>query len=172
MPYNAHYSEGEPDVVFRCQQCGECCSYMGDIIGIEEQTGPGTYRIRFSADGEERSVTLDPDKADLFRLQDITGLHPMACPFLRFRDNRAFCTVHVTRPGLCRQYGCFRVLILDNNGRHIGRVQDGSRIFSSLDPALHELWDREVKGTDIPDETVWERYVRDVFSRAGYCVVI
>lgn len=165
-------SEGEPDVVFRCQQCGECCSYMGDIIGIDEKTGPDTYRIRFSVTGEERIVTLDPDKKDLFLTREIAQSHPMACPFLRFRDNRAFCTVHATRPGLCRQYGCFRILILDKDCRHIGMVQDGSRIFSSLDPALHELWDREVKGTDIPDDTEWERYVRGVFSRAGYHVVI
>ncbi|WP_292371132.1 YkgJ family cysteine cluster protein [Methanoregula sp. UBA64] len=159
-------------MVFRCQQCGECCRYMGDIIEIEEQTGPGTYRIRFPVTGEERTVTLDPDKADLFSSQDSTRSHPMACPFLRFRDKRAFCTVHATRPGLCRQYGCFRVLILDNSGRHLGRVRDGSRTFSSLDPALHELWDTEVTGTDILDEAAWERWVRDVFSRAGYRVVI
>jgi len=159
-------------VVFRCQQCGECCSCMGDIIGIKEQIGPETYRIRFSVTGEERTVTLDPDKADLFKSQDITKLHPMACPFLRYRERRAFCSVHATRPGLCRQYGCFRVLILDHDGRHIGRVQDGSRIFSSLNPVLHELWNREVTGTDIYDETEWERYVRDVFSRAGHRVII
>jgi len=164
--------EGEPDVVFTCQQCGECCRYMGDIIGIDEQTGPDTYRIRFSVTGEERRVTLDPDKKDLFLTREIAQSHPTACPFLRFRDSRAFCTVHATRPGLCRQYGCFRVLILDHSGRHIGMVRDGSRSFSSLDPALHELWDREIQGTDIPDEAAWERFVRDVFSRAGYRVVI
>jgi Fe-S-cluster containining protein len=145
---------------------------MGDIIEIEEQTGHGTFRIRFPVTGEERTVTLDPDKADLFSLQDSTRSYPMACPFLRFRDNRAFCTVHTTRPGLCRQYGCFRVLILDNSGRHLGMVRDGSRTFSSLDPALHELWDTEVTGTGIPDEAAWERWVRDVFTRAGYRVVI
>jgi hypothetical protein len=145
---------------------------MGDIIGIDEQTGPDTYRIRFSATGEERTVTLDPDKKDLFLARESVQSHPMACPFLRFRDSRAFCTVHATRPGLCRQYGCFRVLILDNSGRHIGRVQDGSRIFSSLDHSLHELWDREITGADIPDEAAWEQWVRDVFTRAGYRVVI
>ena len=159
-------------MAFQCQLCGECCRYMGDIIGIKDRIDPVQFRIRFSVTGEERRVTLDPDKADLYYSQDIAASHPMACPFLRFRDNRAFCTIHATRPGVCRQYGFFRVLILDSDSRHIGRVQEGSRIFFSPDPSLHELWDREVKGTDISDETEWERYVRDVFSRAGYRVVI
>lgn len=158
-------------MAFRCQQCGECCSYMGDIIGIEDRIDPVQFRIRFSVTGEERIVTLDPDKADLFCSQDIAQSHPMACPFLRFRDKTAICTVHATRPDLCRQYGCFRVLVLDSTGRHIGRVQDGSRIFSSLDPALHELWDTRVREADIPDEDAWEAHVADVFSRAGYRVV-
>jgi len=73
-------------MAFRCQQCGECCSYMGDIIGIEDRIDPVNFRIRFSVTGEERMVTLDPDKGDLFRSQDIGHIRPMACPFLRFRD--------------------------------------------------------------------------------------
>ncbi len=71
-------------MVFRCQQCGECCSYMGDIIGIEEEKGAHRFRIRFSVTGEEMAVMLDADKQELFHTQDIRLLRPMACPFLRF----------------------------------------------------------------------------------------
>ena len=159
-------------MVFRCRQCGGCCSSMGDILQIEEESGPGTFRIRFSVTGQEQTVTLDPDKRDVFTDMSITQSRPTACPFLRFNsDTYAVCTVHHSRPYICRQYGCFRVLILDQEGHPIGRVPDGSRIFSSLDPALHELWDLKVKGVDIPGQDDWERYVSEVFSIAGYKVV-
>jgi len=159
-------------MAFRCQQCGECCSYMGDIIGIEDRIDPVNFRIRFSVTGEERMVILDPDKADLFRSQDIGQIRPMACPFLRFQDlKHACCTAHHSRPDLCRQYACFRLLILDRQGNHIGRVQDGSRFFSTGNADLRGLWDTDIAGVNIPDEAAWEEYVADVFSRAGYRIV-
>ncbi|ABS55122.1 hypothetical protein Mboo_0604 [Methanoregula boonei 6A8] len=159
-------------MAFRCQQCGECCSYMGEIIGIEERIDPVRFRIRFSVTGEERRVTLDPDKADLFCTQDIMAIRPMACPFLRFhKPHEACCTVHGTRPDLCRQYDCFRVLILDREGVPCGKVPDRSRVLSTQDAGLHGIWRQEVAGVDIPSESAWEAHVEEVFSRAGYRVV-
>ena len=159
-------------MVFRCQQCGECCSYMGDIIGIEAETGAHRFRIRFSVTGEEMVVTLDADKQELFHTQNIKPLRPMACPFLRFDiQGRALCTIHDTRPGLCRLYTCFRLLILDPGGHPAGRVQDGSRIFSTMNDNLRALWQDEIAGVNIPDEAAWEARVADIFSRAGYRIV-
>jgi len=159
-------------MVFRCQQCGECCSYMGDIIGIEAETGARRFRIRFSVTGEEREVTLDADKQELFHSQDTRLLRPMACPFLRFNiQGGALCTIHKTRPGLCRLYTCFCLLVLDPEGNRIGRVQDGSHIFSTTNEDLRKLWEDEIAGVDIPDEAAWEAYVADVFSRAGYRII-
>ena len=159
-------------MVFLCQQCGECCSYMGDIIGIEEETVAGMFQIRFSATGETMRVTLDADKQVLFHTQDIRPLRPMACPFLRFgMKGKALCTIHDTRPGLCRLYTCFRLLILDPDGKPVGKIQNGSRFFSTMNAGLRELWQDEVAGVDIPDEAAWESQVAGVFSRAGYRVV-
>ena len=159
-------------MTFRCQQCGECCSYMGHILSIEDRIDPAGFRIRFPVTGEERMVTLDPDKANLFHSQDIGQIRPMACPFLRFIDiKRACCTVHATRPGLCRQYTCFRILVPDPDGNPIGRVQDGSHTFSTMNTDLRKLWEGTIAGVDIPDEAAWERHVEDIFSRAGYRVV-
>ncbi|MGA7798617.1 MAG: YkgJ family cysteine cluster protein [Methanoregula sp.] len=151
-------------MAFRCQQCGDCCIYMGDIIGIEDRIDPVMFRIRFSATGEERMVTLDPDKVDFFRSQDIRYIHPMACPFLRFRDpKQACCTVHNSRPDLCRIYTCFRLLILDPDGNHIGRVQDGSHIFSMMNNVLRELWQDEIAGgwifpTKLHGKHMWQTF--------------
>ena len=85
---------------------------------------------------------------------------------LKFRDPKhTCCTVHHSRPDLCRQYACFRLLILDRQGDHIGRVQDGSRFFSTMNADLRGIWQNEIAGVDIPDEAAWEEHVADVFSR-------
>lgn len=159
-------------MVFRCQQCGECCSSMGEIIGIREQTDEWEFLIEFSVTGEERQVRIDPDKQELFRAQDILKKRPMACPFLREREVGAvICTVHATRPGLCRQYGCFRVLVTGPKEERLGRVADGSRYFTTMDHDLRALWDREIAPLTIADETAWEEEVERIFSAAGYRVV-
>jgi hypothetical protein len=145
---------------------------MGDIIGIVEKAGLSMYRIRFSVTGEEQIVVIDPDKENLFCTPDIKLLRPMTCPFLRFNmQGKALCSIHETRPDLCRIYTCFRLLILDLDGNHIGRVQDGTRFFSTMNTDLRRLWDDEIAGVDIPDEAAWEEHVADVFSRAGYRIV-
>ena len=159
-------------MTFRCRQCGDCCSSMGEIIGIEEQIDPVKFRIRFFVTGEERIVTLDADKTDLFCSQDIRTIRPMACPFLRFKEpDQACCTAHQTRPDLCRQYACFRVLVLDAGGKALGKVPDRTRLFSTPDTGLRALWHNEVEGVDLPGEAAWEAHVEEVFSHAGYRVI-
>ncbi len=157
-------------MAFLCQMCGECCSTMGEIISILEQTGSTTFRIGYSATLEERVVTLDPDKQDLFfTARPKTSL---ACPFLREQGpGRLICTVHQSRPELCRQYSCFRILILDAEGCRVGRVMDKSRHFTTTDPRLHAIWQTKCRLEDIPDEEEWEREVEEILSRAGYRVI-
>jgi hypothetical protein len=145
---------------------------MGEVIGIRDETGEGEFQIWYTITGEERRVRIDPDKQELFSRQDILKKRPMACPFLREREpGTLICTVHDTRPDLCRQYSCFRILILDAGGARLGRVLDASRYFTTTDHELRLLWDRKIAATDIPDETLWEEHVDRILSAAGYQVV-
>jgi uncharacterized protein len=145
---------------------------MGEIIGIREETSPLHYRIWFTTTGEERTVTVDADKHELFLGQDIKTVRPMACPFLRQSAPGTFiCSVHDSRPDLCRQYSCFRILVLDPQGKRIGRVMDASRYFTTLDPVLHELWQNEIAGVEILNEQHWEEHVDTVLTHAGYRLV-
>ncbi|HXX55511.1 MAG TPA: YkgJ family cysteine cluster protein [Methanoregula sp.] len=156
---------------FSCRQCGDCCSTMGEIIRIREQTGPDEFRIWFSVTGEDRVVILDPDKQDLFRSQR-TGSPSLACPFLRRNPEGLFaCTVHRSRPDLCRQYACFRILVLDSTGRKLGRVMDSTRYFVSDDPRLNTLWKTMVEPAAIHDEYLWEEHVGRVLTGAGYRII-
>ena len=157
---------------FSCQQCGECCSSMGVVIGIKEQTAPEKFRIQFTTTGEERTVVLDLGRENLFSAQRTRNRHPGACPFLREKSpGTHICTVHSSRPELCRQYACFRILICNHEGKRIGRVWDASRYFTTTDPRLQELWNREISGRKIMDETAWEDFVGEVLTSEGYRVI-
>ncbi len=91
---------------------------MGEIIEIEEQTGSFRFRICFTPTGERREVTVDPDKEQLFSSQDNRSIRSMACPFLRIRSpDRATCSVHSSRPEICRQYSCSRIPGPGNRGK-------------------------------------------------------
>jgi hypothetical protein len=145
---------------------------MGEIIGIRKEIRPFTFRIWYMPTGEEREVTVDTDKRDLFLLNDVNKIRPMACPFLRSLPRGKFaCSVHDSRPDLCRQYSCFRILICDAGGRRVGRVADAGRCFSTMDARLHDIWDREIKDVKIPDEQRWEEHVERILTREGYRVI-
>lgn len=145
---------------------------MGDVIGIREQAGPAEFVISYKITGEERRVWIDPDKRDLFFNQDLRTHRPLACPFLRERSpGLAICTVHYTRPDLCRQYGCFRILVLGADGTRRGRVVEGSRYFTTMDAELRALWDREIATVEIPADPNWEAFVERMLVREGYRVI-
>jgi uncharacterized protein len=158
-------------MTFVCQCCGDCCSTMGEIISIREQMGPHEFRIMYTT-GEERVVSVDPDKLDLFRVLEPTDKKPIACPFLRSRDpNRRICTVHASRPELCRNYICSRILILDRDGKRAGRVPHGTRSFTTEDRTLLGIWRSAVGDAPVSDDEQWEHFVDDIFTRAGYRVI-
>ena len=145
---------------------------MGEIIEIREELDHCSFRIGLSVTGEERIVSVDPDKLELFRLQDIRTLRPMACPFLRQTSNKKFvCSVHTSRPELCYQYSCYRILVLDKNERKMGKVTDASRYFITDDAELRRLWNHEIAGVSIPNEKCWEEHVEQILTSAGYRII-
>lgn len=143
---------------------------MGEVIDIQEHAGIREFRIAYTTTLEERTVFLDPDKQDLFF--NNPPVSTLACPFLReHASGRVICTVHLSRPELCRQYSCFRILILDTNGVRAGKVPDKTRVFTATDLKAHEIWKNECRSLDIPDDTAWEDEITRIFIRAGYRVV-
>jgi Fe-S-cluster containining protein len=143
---------------------------MGEIIEIREELDSGSFRIGFTVTGEERIVSLNSEKQELFRMHDIRTSRPMACPFLRKDGSKFVCSVHSSRPGLCRSYSCSRILVLDTRENRVGRVADASRYFITSDTSLRRLWNRKIAGVVIPDEKTWEEHVEQTFVRAGYRV--
>ncbi len=159
-------------MTFSCRQCGECCSTMGTVIGIDEAEGPLLFRIRYSTTGESRQVSVDPDKTGLFLSRDTVSRPQLACPFLRKKaPGILICTVHDSRPDICRQYSCYRLLVLDPEGHQIGRVYDKSRYFTTTDERLQRIWREGMAELRIADEAEWEDRVREILARVGYRVL-
>lgn len=145
---------------------------MGEIIEILEETAPFCFRIGYTTTCEERQVVVDPDKQELFLRQEETSKRSLACPFLRkAAPGRIICTVHLSRPDLCRQYSCFRILILDQEGKPSGKVMENTRILRTMDHHIRELWDRDICRINDADERRWEELVEQVLSREGYRVI-
>jgi Fe-S-cluster containining protein len=158
-------------MTFVCQCCGDCCSTMGEIISIQEQIRPYEFRIGYT-DGEERVVSVDPDKRVLYD-DHLQGMKKTpSCPFLRQQaPHKRICTVHASRPELCRNYLCSRILILGREGNKAGRVPYGTRSFITEDGRLLDLWGRTIRNITVPDDDQWEKHVDDIFTRAGYRVI-
>ncbi len=158
-------------MAFECQQCGECCHHMGQVHTIMEIRGEFTFLVNNQYTGEKTEVIVDQDKHQLFSDKSIFLEQPEACPFLRYEreDGKAYCTVHLTRPEICRDYGCWRLLILNARGSRAGRIMY-QRAFFSDDADLTRLWITCIDNLTEPDDDVWEEKVTRILLNAGYTI--
>ncbi|AGB03572.1 Uncharacterized protein family (UPF0153) [Methanoregula formicica SMSP] len=156
---------------FECFQCGECCSYLGDVHTIREEYGDYKFLVHNNYTGENTPVTIDPDKHDLFDDKSIFEKLPHTCPFFRHQPGteKAWCTVHLTRPEICRDYGCWRLLILDHRGNRVGRIQNARTLISD-NTSLVNLWESCVEEHREPDDKKWEDAMMRILRNAGYSV--
>jgi Fe-S-cluster containining protein len=156
---------------FECSQCGECCSHLGLVHTIHTRLGDYRFIVNNQYTGEKTTVSVDPDKRALYTDKSIFRERPEACPFFRYDGAAAkgYCTVHLTRPAICRDYGCWRLLILDTDGRRAGRIMD-RRHLAADDEALTRLFADQIDPLIEADDAAWDRRVMDVLVRAGYTV--
>ena len=121
--------------------------------------------------GEETEVSVDPDKVGIFLDRSIFEELPEACPFFRQdqKSNQAYCTVHLTRPDICREYGCWRMLILNFRGRRAGRIMYQRHLVSD-DAILSRLFEQCINNIEEPDDAAWDDKVIRILTGAGYSV--
>jgi len=131
--------------------------------------GDWRFQLRNQYTGEITMVEVDPDKTALFSDRSIFTERPEACPFFRFVTGKGYCTVHLTRPAICKDYGCWRLLILDKGGNRAGRIKC-QRFLASEDQRLTRIFDKEINATPEPDDTVWDERLITVLTREGYTV--
>jgi Fe-S-cluster containining protein len=144
---------------------------MGYVFSIIADRGEYAYTVRNQYLGDMTDVQVVPEMIPLFCDRGIFDRYPHACPFLRFNsDGKAFCTVHLTRPELCRIYGCWQLLIQDARGRRAGRVMQAGHI-SFDDDLLRHIWENHIRSLDRTDDQEWERNVIRILEKFGYTVI-
>lgn len=142
-----------------CEGCSECCRGMGssiildpmDIWRIQKGIGKG-----FQALLEEGKIELN--MADGMILPDLKmDTEREACPFL---DSRGRCSIHASRPGLCRLFPLGRYY--EENGFkyfiqiHECRKQDRGKI-------------KIKKWLGIPNLKAYENYIMEWHSFLNQC---
>jgi len=158
-------------MVFYCEQCGECCSHLGLVHSITEDHGDYEFVVFNRYTNESDVVTVDADKHALFDDKSIFVKLPEACPFFRHQpgSEKAFCTVHLTRPEICRDYGCWRILIVNSTGRRVGRIMF-SRYLCWEDPLVARIFEECIDPVNEPDDARWDKLVSRELTKRGYVV--
>lgn len=144
---------------------------MGQVHKIKESRGDFEFLVNNQYTGEKTGVIIDSDKHHLFADKSIFLDQPEACPFLRYHpaDRKAYCTVHLTRPEICRDFGCWRLLILNSQGTRAGRIMY-QRAFFSDDADLTRLWKTCIDSLNEPDDELWEEKITSILVNGGYTV--
>ncbi|OPX61737.1 MULTISPECIES: YkgJ family cysteine cluster protein [unclassified Methanoregula] len=164
---------------FVCDWCGKCCRSFGEFIRIERQLTERDYYCRYGITNDLVLVHVQPEYAgeisDTFLNTQETGNQEKKCLFLikNPEGNGFVCTVYPTRPPVCREFRCYRMLIHNREGKLVGRVIGQNEIRTS-DEALETIWKEHISHlphTQKPNEPDpgWNTQVMAILSQHGYC---
>ena len=164
---------------FVCDWCGKCCRSFGEFIRIERQLTERDYYCRYGITNDLVLVHVQPEYAEMISgtfLDQKKGSDTpeKKCAFLQKNpDGDGFvCTVYPTRPPVCREFRCYRMLIHNREGQLVGKVI-GQNELRTADEALAALWKNEVSHlppTDkshVPDPA-WITNVLALLEHYGY----
>lgn len=158
---------------FECNLCGKCCMHAGDaLIEIEKQLTGRDFLCRQKVVGGTFRARVEERFLDAFRDTAENDRHPAWCPFLRGlpgEEGKYVCTIHNSRPLICRSYVCCTMRIFDSGGQEAGKVK-GRRSLATGDADLARCWDEGVAPLATDDEIAWKSEVAAILGRAGYRV--
>jgi len=128
-----------------------------------------SFLIRNEYTGMKYRVEISEPLRHLYDNMSIFTELPEACPFFRRNDLDGlwYCTVHLTRPDVCQEYGCWRFLILDKQGKQAGKVM-GNRHLQVKDPELGSVWENQIRTLDNMDDSTWDQKMKQIIQAAGY----
>ncbi len=160
---------------FTCNRCGKCCVSLGQSITIERQLNDRDYYCRSAIDNTIFLVHVDEkfreEIADEFLA---AGPHPnygekKPCPFLRSGPPGAgsSCAIYTTRPDICRNFRCYRMLIRNQVGAVCGKVI-GKNTLRTEDPNLEKLWNVLVIPIPFGNSFEWTKQVTAILADHGY----
>lgn len=147
---------------FECNRCGKCCASLGPHISIERQLSDREYYCRSKIDNAIFPVHVNPEYrmeiADDFAAGTLNrnSLDKTPCSFLRKNPDGGgtACAIYTTRPTVCRDFRCFRMLIRNRQGAVCGRVI-GKNSLRTEDTSLEKLWNEQVAAIPCGDMDLW-----------------
>jgi uncharacterized protein len=164
---------------FVCDWCGKCCRSFGEFIKIERKLTDRDYYCRYGITNDLVLVHVQPEYADAVSgtwSEQKPGSEnaEKKCTFLQKNPagNGFVCTIYPTRPPVCREFRCYRMLIHNSGGDLVGRVI-GQNEIKTRDEVLAALWKDQVSHLphnnkpNAPD-TAWMTSVMAVLEKNGY----
>jgi Fe-S-cluster containining protein len=137
---------------FECNWCGKCCNSFGEFIKIERQLTSRDYYCKYGITNEVFLVHVKPEFADDID-EEFVATDPMdpgslqkGCIFSRKNpDGKGFaCAIYETRPSICRDFKCYRMLIHHPpSGELRGRVI-GINELRTHDEILDAIWKEKI----------------------------
>jgi Fe-S-cluster containining protein len=160
---------------FICDRCGKCCVSLGLHITVERQLNDRDYYCRSTIDNAIFLAHVDPEYreevADEFAAGDLNRSSPdkKPCTFLRKNPDGdgAACAIYATRPKVCRDFRCYRMVIRNREGNVCGKVI-GKTTLRTEDEALRKLWAEQVEAIPSGDIAAWTEKVAAILKENDY----
>ena len=139
-------------VKFECDLCGKCCASFGEFITVERQITDKDYFCRYGITDELFQVHVLPDYADEFastfeEFHDVIKKNPRkGCVFTRQNPGGQgfICMIYPTRPTICREFLCYRMLIKHGQTGEIRGKLLGINELRTHDENLATLWKEKI----------------------------
>jgi len=157
-------------VKFECDRCGKCCRSFGEFIKIERQLSDRDYYCLYEIKNELFLAHIEGDYVDSPPLGSIEGKPVKGCPFMRNdpAGKGIACAIYATRPRICRDFRCYRMVLLNHDGHECGRIM-GRNDLKTTDETLERIWKERIAPL-LPnhDDSRWENAVIDALAVPGY----
>jgi len=136
---------------FDCNLCGKCCQSFGEFIRIERQISERDYFCRYGITGELFQVHVQPEFADEIgeEFEESGGKSPdphKGCIFMRNNpQGKGFvCAIYPTRPTICREFLCYRMLIHHPASGEVRGKVIGINELRTHDEILAAIWKEKI----------------------------
>ncbi|MHB8164383.1 MAG: hypothetical protein ACYDDV_08540 [Methanoregula sp.] len=81
--------------------------------------------------------------------------------------NGIACAIYATRPQICREFRCYRMVIFHPDGHECGRVMGRSEL-KTTEELLAQTWKTEIESMPHSDDARWEKSVIAALAAHGY----
>lgn len=156
-------------VAFNCFRCGKCCASYGQFITIERKLTDRDYYCRYGIKNEMFSAHVEGDYTVSYPTDSTGKTLTKGCPFLKknLSGDGFACAIYATRPQVCKEFRCYRMLVYDREGHECGRLM-GTHDLKTDDETLARIWEEEIVPLSDLKASLPEKRIIDILAVHGY----